>query len=107
MRGYIGPRQTILVVDDNEIQRELIRELLTPLGFQHADRVDGAECLALAEQNKPNLILLDIAMPEMDGWEVARRLRRHRASAPPSSCCRRTPSIQAGMLERSACTTIM
>jgi CheY-like chemotaxis protein len=36
----------------------------------------GAECLAMVEQAKPNLILLDIAMPEMDGWQVAQRLRR-------------------------------
>jgi CheY-like chemotaxis protein len=41
------------------------------------------ECLALADRHKPNLILLDIAMPEMDGWEVARRLRQ--ASREPTA----------------------
>ena len=76
VRGYAGPRQTILVVDDNEIQRDLVRELLTPLGFNMLIASTGRECLALAEENKPNLILLDIAMPEMDGWQVAQRLRR-------------------------------
>jgi signal transduction histidine kinase/CheY-like chemotaxis protein len=74
--SYAGPRQTILVVDDNEIQRDLIYELLAPLGFTVVGAATGRECLALAEQINPNLILLDIAMPEMDGWEVAQRLRR-------------------------------
>jgi signal transduction histidine kinase/CheY-like chemotaxis protein len=76
VRGYAGPRQTILVVDDNEIQRNLVRDLLTPLGFDILTAASGKECLTLAEQNRPNLILLDIAMPEMDGWQVAQRLRR-------------------------------
>ena len=76
VRGYAGPRQTIIVVDDNEVQRDLVRELLAPLGFTVLTAADGHDCLALAEKCKPNLILLDIAMPEMDGWQVARRLRR-------------------------------
>jgi signal transduction histidine kinase/CheY-like chemotaxis protein len=75
VRGYLGPRQTIIVVDDNEIQRNLILELLAPLGFEVLAAASGRECLALAERVKPNLIILDIAMPEMDGWETARRLR--------------------------------
>src|SRR3984893_10916713 len=75
VRGYVGPRQTILVVDDNEIQRGLARDLLAPLGFEILTASSGRECLTLANQNKPNLILLDIAMPEMDGWQVAQRLR--------------------------------
>jgi CheY-like chemotaxis protein len=76
VRGYAGPRQTILVVDDNDIQRDLVRELLLPLGFEILTASTGRECLMLAERSKPNLILLDIAMPEMDGWQVAQRLRR-------------------------------
>jgi signal transduction histidine kinase/CheY-like chemotaxis protein len=76
VRGYTGPRQTIVVVDDNEVQRELIRDLLEPLGFLVLSAGGGRECLQIVEQISPNLILLDIAMPEMDGWEVAQRLRR-------------------------------
>jgi len=76
VRGYVGPPQTILVVDDNEIQRDLVRELLAPLGFKVVIAATGRECLLLAKQHNPNLILLDIAMPEMDGWQVAQRLRR-------------------------------
>jgi signal transduction histidine kinase len=76
VRGYVGPRQTILVVDDNEVQRDLVRELLAPLGFNIVSAASGRECLQVAERNKPNLILLDVAMPEMDGWQVAQRIRR-------------------------------
>jgi signal transduction histidine kinase/CheY-like chemotaxis protein len=76
VRGYAGPRQTILAVDDNAVQRQLIADLLTPLGFVVVGAGSGRECLQIVERNNPNLILLDIAMPEMDGWEVARRLRR-------------------------------
>jgi CheY-like chemotaxis protein len=82
VRGYVGPRQTILVVDDNEMQRDLVRELLTPLGFNILSSSSGSECLTLVDQNKPNLILLDIAMPEMDGWQVAERLRRSSRERP-------------------------
>jgi signal transduction histidine kinase/CheY-like chemotaxis protein len=76
VRGYVGPRQTVLVVDDSEVQRTLAKDLLTPLGFDVKTAASGRECLLAAEREKPNLILLDIAMPEMDGWETARRLRR-------------------------------
>jgi CheY-like chemotaxis protein len=76
VRGYAGPRQTILVVDDNAVQRQLIHDLLEPLGFVVVSAGGGRECLQVVEQRSPNLILLDIAMPEMDGWEVAQRLRR-------------------------------
>ena len=75
VRGYIGPRQTVLIVDDNESQRTLLNELLSPLGFQVMTAASGRECLALAARTRPNLILLDVAMPEMDGWHVAQRLR--------------------------------
>jgi signal transduction histidine kinase/CheY-like chemotaxis protein len=76
VRGYVGPRQTVLVVDDSEVQRMLAKDLLTPLGFRVKTAAGGRECLVAAEREKPNLILLDIAMPNMDGWETARRLRQ-------------------------------
>jgi CheY-like chemotaxis protein len=75
VRGYVGPRQTVLIADDDPIQRDLLCELLLPLGFEVFVADGGAECLALADQHRPNLILLDVSMPEMDGWEIARRLR--------------------------------
>ncbi len=82
VRGYDGPRQTILVVDDDHLHRDLVVELLEPLGFKVLTAASGAACLALMEECRPNLILLDISMPEMDGWTVARRLRQSARERP-------------------------
>ncbi|HLH87930.1 MAG TPA: ATP-binding protein [Xanthobacteraceae bacterium] len=78
VRGYVGPPQTVLIVDDDEVQRNLVGELLGPLGFNVAAASGGRECLALVPRLRPNLILLDIAMPDMDGWQVAQRIRAAR-----------------------------
>jgi signal transduction histidine kinase/CheY-like chemotaxis protein len=82
VRGYDGPRRTVLVVDDNEVQRVLIRDLLEPLGFVVLSAAGGRECLQIVERTNPNLVLLDIAMPEMDGWEVAQQLRHRHGKRP-------------------------
>jgi signal transduction histidine kinase/CheY-like chemotaxis protein/purine-cytosine permease-like protein len=76
IRGYLGPRQTIMVADDDPVHRGLVCELLEPLGFNVITAHDGTACLALADEHRPKLVLLDISMPGMDGWTVARRLRR-------------------------------
>ncbi|MCQ4158903.1 ATP-binding protein [Roseomonas sp. GC11] len=73
--GYRGPRRSILVVDDNPDHRELMREILLPLGFILFTAPDGPTALALAAQQRPDLFLLDIAMPGMNGWELAEALR--------------------------------
>jgi CheY-like chemotaxis protein/nitrogen-specific signal transduction histidine kinase len=73
--GYDGPRKTILVTDDDPTQRDLLREVLTPLGFILLSAPDGPSCLALAQHCQPDLFLLDISMAGMDGWTVAEQLR--------------------------------
>jgi signal transduction histidine kinase/purine-cytosine permease-like protein/ActR/RegA family two-component response regulator len=73
--GYHGPRKTILVTDDDPVQRDLLREVLTPLGFILLSAPDGPACLALAQHCRPDLFLLDISMAGMDGWTVAETLR--------------------------------
>jgi CheY-like chemotaxis protein len=73
--GYHGPRKTILVTDDDPVQRDLLREVLTPLGFILLSAPDGPGCLALAQHCRPDLFLLDISMAGMDGWKVAETLR--------------------------------
>jgi signal transduction histidine kinase/ActR/RegA family two-component response regulator len=75
MFGYHGPRKTILITDDDPVQRDLLREVLTPLGFILLSAPDGAGCLALAQHCRPDLFLLDISMSGMDGWTVAETLR--------------------------------
>lgn len=73
--GYAGPRKTIIVTDDNPTHRDLIREVLTPLGFIILSAHDATSCLALAEHCEPDLFILDISMGETDGWTLAQTLR--------------------------------
>ena len=73
--GYLGRRRTVLVVDDDADQRNLMRETLEPLGFTVLAACDGASALELAAEQTPDLVLLDVSMPGLTGWEVARRLR--------------------------------
>jgi signal transduction histidine kinase/DNA-binding NarL/FixJ family response regulator/purine-cytosine permease-like protein len=76
VRGYAGPRQTIMITDDDPVHRDLVCELLEPLGFEVITAPEGAACLALADEHRPKLVLLDVLMPRMNGWDVARRLRQ-------------------------------
>lgn len=73
--GYLGPRKTILITDDDPTHRDLLREVLAPLGFILLSAPHGAGCLALAQHCRPDLFLLDISMAGMDGWTVAEVLR--------------------------------
>lgn len=68
-------RGKILVVDDEEDLCRLLTESLRREGFQAAAASSGREALALVEQEPPDLIILDLVMPEMDGIETLRRLR--------------------------------
>ena len=70
----------ILVVDDNVLNCELLDAMLSPQGYQVEQATSGAEALALAERMRPDMILLDVSMPEMDGFEVARRLREREST---------------------------
>lgn len=66
---------TILIVDDEANNRKTMEALLAPLGFNLAYAGDGVEALAKAAELTPDLILLDVMMPKLDGFEVCRRLR--------------------------------
>ena len=81
--GYRGRRLTVLVADDDASQRSLMLDLLTPLGFTVVGASGGAECLALTEQWRPDLFLLDLSMPDITGWELAERLREEVGARAP------------------------
>jgi adenylate cyclase len=65
----------ILIVDDNEANRDILATRLRPHGYELMEASDGEEALAAARQNHPDLILLDVMMPKLDGIEVCRRLK--------------------------------
>jgi signal transduction histidine kinase/CheY-like chemotaxis protein len=75
IEGYRGRRITVLVADDDANHRELVDNILRPLGFIVFSVPDGASCLALADEFRPQLVLLDVNMPGLNGWAVARELR--------------------------------
>jgi two-component system, OmpR family, alkaline phosphatase synthesis response regulator PhoP len=66
----------ILVVDDDELVLIAIRELLTPLGFSVTISPNGPDALEKVASHQFDLVILDVIMPEMDGFEVCQRLRR-------------------------------
>ncbi len=68
-------RRTILVVDDQQDERTIQRAMLTHLGYEVREAEDGESALAAARESPPDLVLLDVAMPRMDGFSVCRALR--------------------------------
>ena len=74
--GYAGPRRRILVVDDAPILREMLTQVLHAAGFEVAQASDGAQGIELASSLKPDLIVMDLTMPVMDGLEALRRIRK-------------------------------
>ena len=70
-------KATILVVDDNSDNVEILRAFLESRGFTIAEARDGRDALAKMEEVRPDLVLLDVMMPGMDGWEVCRVIKQH------------------------------
>jgi CheY-like chemotaxis protein len=69
--------KTVLVAEDNPTNRELLRELLEIRGYAVAEACNGEEALAMIEQTPPDIVLLDIGMPLLDGFAVVRKLREN------------------------------
>lgn len=67
--------QTILVVDDEQNIRDLAKLYLEKDGYTVQTAVDGAQALAMVKNNPPTLMVLDLMLPEVDGWEVCRQIR--------------------------------
>jgi len=65
----------ILLVEDDQANRELLARYLTLLGYRIVLALDGAQAVQLAQTERPDLILMDMRLPVMDGWEATRRIK--------------------------------
>ncbi len=74
--GYKGPRRRLLVVDDKPENRAVVISMLATLGFELAEANDGQEGLDRTASERFDLIITDLAMPVLDGWEMMRRMRK-------------------------------
>jgi two-component system, cell cycle response regulator DivK len=72
---------TVLLVEDNEMNRDMLSRRLRRRGFEVLIAVDGAQGLARAAAERPDLILMDMSLPVLDGWEATRRLKAMPATA--------------------------
>jgi CheY-like chemotaxis protein len=81
--GYVGARRRVLVVDNEEADRLLLADVLGPLGFDVIAATSGEEALQLLQQTPVDAILMDLAMPGLDGWATIRKLRELHLSAAP------------------------
>jgi two-component system, cell cycle response regulator DivK len=69
-------RKRILIVEDNQIDMRLLKDMLESSGYGTLQAVDGLQAMFLAFANRPDLILMDLQLPEISGLEVTRQLRR-------------------------------
>jgi two-component system cell cycle response regulator DivK len=65
----------ILVIEDNEWSRDMLARRLSRRGYQVLVAADGKRGIAMTREQRPDLILMDMSLPEMDGWEATRRLK--------------------------------
>jgi CheY-like chemotaxis protein len=76
VNGYAGPRRKVLVVDDNLHNRSLLNTLLEPLGFEVFEAENGLQALEQAQTVRPDVILIDLLMPIMSGFDAVHKLRQ-------------------------------
>ncbi|MET0335849.1 MAG: ATP-binding protein, partial [Rhizobacter sp.] len=81
--GYRGDRRRVLIVDNEEVDRSLLATVLQPLGFELMQAASGHEALAVVAGFDPHAILMDLAMPGIDGWATIRAIRSQGLSAAP------------------------
>jgi two-component system cell cycle response regulator DivK len=72
-------RQRVLIVEDNDLNMKLFNDLLVAHGYDTLQTKDGVEALALARQHRPDLILMDIQLPEVSGLEVTKSIKEDKS----------------------------
>jgi two-component system, cell cycle response regulator DivK len=72
----------ILLIEDNEMNRDMLSRRLTRRGYEVAIAVDGEQGVAMARSETPALVLMDMSLPGLDGWEATRRIKAQPETAP-------------------------
>ncbi|WP_353889619.1 ATP-binding protein [uncultured Paraglaciecola sp.] len=75
IKEFQGPQKTILVVDDEVGQRDLVRDIMTPVGFKVMSADSAFSAMAVLHHHNIDLILLDLKMPDVNGWQAAKQMR--------------------------------
>jgi two-component system, cell cycle response regulator DivK len=71
----------ILLVEDNELNRDMLSRRLVRNGFEVIIAIDGEQGISMAQSQRPDLILMDMSLPALDGWEATRRVRTDEATS--------------------------
>jgi len=77
----IQPKPRVLLVEDYDDAREMYVEYLTLCGFEMAEAANGLQAIERALERLPHIVVMDLSLPQMDGWETARRLREDARTA--------------------------
>ncbi|MBD2004630.1 MULTISPECIES: hybrid sensor histidine kinase/response regulator [Cyanophyceae] len=76
IQGFKGFKRKLIIADDKKENRSLLVKMLSPLGFEIVEATDGQDCLNKAEELNPDCILMDLMMPQLNGFEATRRIKR-------------------------------
>jgi CheY-like chemotaxis protein len=86
---------TILIAEDYDDNRELLRIVLSTAGYNVHEARNGTECVTIARQHLPDLVMVDLSMPELDGWGVFRELKSDPVTA-AIPCVAVTAHVESG-----------
>lgn len=100
--GYDGMRRTILVADDNQSNREILTTDLTRLGFHVIEATNGQEAIELTTSRKPDIVLMDLVMPELDGFQATREIHQSMGENAP-----RIVAISASVFEKNKSSSLL
>ncbi|HEY8380181.1 MAG TPA: response regulator [Nannocystis sp.] len=71
----------VLIVEDNELSRDMLSRRLRRKGYEVLVAVDGHEGITMVQEQRPDIVLMDLSLPDMDGWEATRQLKRDKSTA--------------------------
>ncbi len=100
IKGYEGAKRNILIVDDNFNNRSVLNDILLPIGFNVDLALNGLEAVEMASKKKYHMILMDIVMPKMDGFEATHRIREHSNGQEPIIIAI-SASVEESMIQKS------